>query len=67
MKKIMDDRGIPILGLFRNANGGVVVDDNKSLTKYYMEQKKSDEIVDLKSRLDQMETLIKQILEKNNA
>lgn len=62
----VDLNGRPIRGVFRDKNGALVVDDKKSLIKYNIEQKKSEEFIELKNRLEYMETLINKLLEKNN-
>lgn len=66
MKKVIDANGNHISGVFRDSNGALVVDDKKSLIKYNIEQKKSEEFIELKNRLEYMETLINKLLEKNN-
>lgn len=62
MKKIIDDSGNMVTGMFRDTNGCIVIKDNNSFNKYKQEQ----EIIELKERLIKMETLLNKLLEKTN-
>lgn len=62
MKKIIDDSGNTLSGMFRDKNGCIVIKDNNTFNKYKQEQ----EIIDLKERLIKMETLLNKLLEKTN-
>lgn len=66
MKTVVDDVGKPILGIFRDLNGGLIIDDKNSLNKYYSELKDKETIISLQTRLETMETQIKQLMGRHD-
>lgn len=59
MKQIIDAAGNKIAGLFKKEDGSIVVIDKIEYSKKLLEKQKSEEILDLKRRIEMLETLIK--------
>lgn len=59
MKQIIDASGNKIVGLFKKEDGSIVVIDKTEYSKKLLEKQKSEEILDLKRRIEMLETLIK--------
>ncbi len=66
MKPIRTITGEKIKHCYREETGSIAVDDQNSYNKYLHDKKKNQEINELKNKLANMETIIKQLLEKIN-
>ncbi len=70
MKRVvLDSNGERIPGLFRDSSGALIVDDQRSLAKYKSQQSKEKELVELRSKVEELSSMmvqIKEMMERNN-
>lgn len=69
MKRVLDSNGERISGLFRDSSGALIVDDQRSLAKYKSQQSKEKELVELRSKVEELSSMmaqIKEMMERNN-
>lgn len=58
MKQIIDEAGNKIIGLFKKDDGSIVSINNLEYSRKLLEKQKTEEIQDLKARLEILEKLI---------
>jgi len=69
MKRVLDSSGERIPGLFRDSSGALIVDDQRSLAKYKSQQSKEKELIELRSKVEELSSMmvqIKEMMERNN-
>lgn len=64
--RIADKSGNPIHGLFRDKSHAVVVNDQAAYTKYIKEKERIEEISRLRSDVDEIKSMLSQILKAVN-
>ena len=64
MDQIFDSDKKEIVGLYRNQNGGIVVKDDSAYNKYLAEVNRAKRDIELAVRIDRLENMIKQLLER---
>ena len=64
MEQIFDSDKKEVRGLFRNQNGGIVVKNDVAYSRYLMEVEKIKRDTELVHRIDKLEKMIEQILER---
>ena len=62
MKQVVDHRGDKVIGLFKKEDGSIVVSNKVAYEKSVLEKKRVDEITELKDRVANMETLIRELI-----
>lgn len=66
MKKILDENGKEIPGIFKDRLGSIVINDDRAYKKYLAELNKVDEIRNLKEEILQLKKQMKTVLEHMN-
>lgn len=68
MNKVKDIDGKEVRGVYRSANGSLVVNDNILLSKYKMElaarQRDKETIESLKSEVDSLKDMVNKLIER---
>ena len=64
MEQIFDSDKKEVHGLFRNQNGGIVVKNDAAYSRYLAEVDKIKRETELVVRLDRLENMIEQLLER---
>lgn len=62
MKQIIDKNGNKISGLYKKSDGSIVVVDADNFKKHITEKNRVDEILELKDRVNILESLIEKFL-----
>lgn len=69
MKKVIDDNGVPIPGLFKSAAGVLVVDDPTGYAKYKQQRKiytdQQNRLEALGDEVNQLKLIVEKILNGN--
>ena len=64
MEQIFDTDKKEIIGLYRNHNGGIVVKNDSAYNKYLAEVNRAKRDIELVGRMDRLENMIEQLLER---
>ena len=64
MEQIFDADKKELVGLYRNNNGGIIVKNDAAYNKYLGEVSKAKRDIELVARMDRLENMIEQLLER---
>lgn len=64
MIRIKDETGQIISGIYREESGAILVDDSDSYGKYLKEKERTMEVVQLTSKVDALEKMVRQLLDE---
>ena len=64
MDQIFDSDKKEIVGLYRNQNGGIIVKNDAAYNKYLVEVNRAKTDSELVRRIDRLENMIEQLLER---
>lgn len=69
MRAVVDSTGNRIPGLLRDDSGALLVNDQRALAKYKSQQSKEKELIELRSKVEELSSMmvqIKEMMERNN-